>query len=257
MLTRAAGAVQAAALCVVVATASVSCGSRSPAPPGGTGDPVAAGHRVRCSLSMGTLPTAAVFPGFTEYTTTPDMRFPGQPPGGSSSPLEREYVCGDVAGFLTDISLHGKYRQQNNVAAKMLGYTIGKWPYTPLGGSIVSQQRHRVLEIYASVFQFTSAQAATSFADPPAGPAVTGGLAYRLRPRPLHALRLPGIVAFTEPLGANPAEDETDITVRLPLRDCVLELGLLGGESFGWADAAPYWKRTYAVITTFLGGKKS
>ncbi len=255
--TRAVRAVRAAAVCAVVAAACASCGARSLAPPSGTGQPAAAGHRARCVLSMSTLPAPAAFPGFTEYTTLPDMRFPAQPGRDSPpSPLEREYVCGDVAGFLTNISLTGKYRQQNNARAEGLGYAIGKWPYTPLSGSIVGQQRRRVLEIYVSVFQFTSARAAMSYADPPAGPAMTGGLGYRLRPRPLHDLSLPGAVAFAQPLGTKPAEDEVDITVRLPLKDFVLVLGLRGGESFDWADAAPYWNRIYAVIAPLLGGKK-
>jgi hypothetical protein len=34
-------------------------------------------------------------------------------------------------------------------------------------------------------------------------------------------------------------------------------LGLRGGESFGWADAAPYWNKVYATITPALGGKAS
>jgi hypothetical protein len=208
---------------------------------------------------MANLPAAAQLPGFTEYWTIPHMKFPGRPrPGGPPPPLETDYVCGVVAGFLANISLTGKYRQENNAWARNLGYTIGKWPYTPLSGSIVGQQRHKALEVYVSLFQFTSDRAATAYADPPTrGPVATGGLAFRLRSRPLHVLSLPGAVAYTQPLGTNPAQYEVDITVRLPLRDFVLVLGLRGGESFNWTDAAPFWKKAYAMTAPLLGGKKS
>jgi hypothetical protein len=262
MLTRAAraGAVPVAALCAVLLAATASCGSGSPAPSGGVARLAASsGQKAPCRLSLANLPAAAAFPGFTEYWTIPHMSFPGRPrPGGPPPPLQREYTCGVVAGFLTDISLTGRYREENNARARSLGYTIGRWPYTPLSGSIVGQQRHKALEVYVSLFQFTSARAATEYADPPASaPAVTGGLAFLLRPRPLHVLSLPGAVAFTQPLGTSPAQDEIGITVRLPLRNFVLVLGLAGGESFNWTDAAPYWKKSYAMTAPLLGGKGS
>jgi hypothetical protein len=262
MLTHAAPlrAIRAVAVCAAVLAASAACGSASRAPGADAARLAAtAGQPTGCRISMGTLPAAEGFPGFTEYQTLPGMRFPARPhPGSPPSPLQREYVCGDVAGFVTNISLTGKYRQQNNATARSLGYPIEKWPYTPLSGPIVGQQRHKALEIYVSVLQFTSAQAATSYADPPQlGPGVTAGMAFLLRQRPLHVLRLPGAVVFAQPLGTNPAGDEMDVTVRLPLRDFVIVLGLRGGESFGWADAAPYWNKVYATITPALRGKAS
>lgn len=254
-------ALPAAVLSAVVLTASASCATGSAAPPSGTARLAAAGpgQNAPCRISLANLPAPAELPGFTEYWTIPHMKFPGRPrPGGPPPPLEKEYACGVVAGFLADVSLTGRYRRENNAWARSLGYTIGKWPYTPLSGSIVAQQRHKVLEVYVSLFQFTSAPAAMAYADPPSpGPTAAGGLAFRLRPRPLHVLSLPGAVAYTQPLGTNPARDEIDITVRLPLRDYVLVLGLRGGESFGWADAAPFWKKAYAMTAPLLGGKES
>ena len=221
-------------------------------------EPAGPGKLARCVISLRTFPAAADFPGFTEYARVPKLSFPAQPrPGSPPSPLQREYVCGAVAGFLVDISLTGKYRQENNARAKSLGYTVGKWPGTPLSGSIVGQQRHKVLEIYVSAVQFASARAAMSYADPPPGPSVAGGLAFRLRPRPLHVLRLPGAVAFAQPLGTNPAENEMDITVRLPSGRFVLVLGLRGGEALDWADAAPYWTKFYAMTAPRLEGRRS
>jgi hypothetical protein len=35
-------------------------------------------------------------------------------------------VCGDVAGFVTNIALAGKYQQQNNATAHGLGYPVKK-----------------------------------------------------------------------------------------------------------------------------------
>lgn len=252
-------AIPAAVLSAVLLASAASCTSASPALVSGAARlaDAASGQRAPCRLSMANLPTAADFPGFTEYWTIRRLKFPGRPRlGGSPSPLQLEYICGAVAGFLTDISLTGKYREENNAWAQSLGYAIGKWPYTPLSGPIVGQQRHKALEIYVSLLQFTSARAAMTYADS-TGPTITGGLAFRLRPHPLHVLRLPGVVAFAQPLGTNPAQDETDITVRLPFRSFVFVLGLRGGESFSWTDAAPFWKRAYAKAAPLLGGKKS
>src|ERR1700735_445616 len=191
--SRRAAACSAAALCAVIVGASAICGCGSRGPGSGVAEPAGPGKLARCVISLRTFPAAADFPGFTEYARVPKLSFPAQPrPGSPPSPLQREYVCGAVAGFLADISLTGKYRQENNARAKSLGYTVGKWPGTPLSGSIVGQQRHKVLEIYVSAVQFASARAAMSYADPPPGPSVAGGLAFRLRPRPLHVLRLPG-----------------------------------------------------------------
>jgi hypothetical protein len=237
-------------MCAAVAVAASACGSE----PGTLHSAQSGGQ---CRLSAGTLP--ARFPGFTQYQALSHMAYPGHAiPSAPQALPQRDYLCGEAEGFLTDISLTGKYRQENNEQAQSLGYTVGKWPSTPLHGSIVGQQRHRALEIYVSAFQFTSARAAEAFISPlRSGPRLAGGLAYLLRPRPLSAPRLPGVVAFTEPLGTNPAEDETDITVKLPLKNFVLVLALCGGESFDWSDAAPYWERVHTMVTAQLEGGKS
>jgi hypothetical protein len=241
------GAGAIAAMCAAVLACVSACGAAAAAPQSGQGPG-------RCRLSAAIIP--AGLPGFAKYRTLSRMPFPGRPrPGAPPSLAQREYLCGEAEGFLTGISLTGKYRRENNEQARRLGYKAGKWPSTPLSGAIVTEQRHKVLEVYVSVFQFRSAQAAEAYVHPPRpGPQVTGGLAFQLRPRPLGGLHLPGVAAFRQPLGTSPTKDEMDITVKLPLKNYVLVLALCGGESFDWNDAAPYWEKVHAMVGARLEG---
>jgi hypothetical protein len=241
--------IRKAPLIAVAALALASCGAVHASVEAQRGAP--------CHIAGSRFPAAADLPGFTQYVSYTKLAYHMAPTLGKNVPQsERAYVCGKAAGFLANMSLTGRYREENSSQARALGYTIGKWPYTPLNGSIVSQQRHKALEIYVSIFQFTSATAARNYIDPAhAMPAAAAGLAHELQPRVLHVLRIPGVTTTQEPVGANPATSETDITVKVPLGNFAAIVAVAGGESFSWPDALPYWKKAYALLAPLEGNR--
>ncbi len=237
---RAARAISIAIAAVV--TASCQAGSPARAPTG----PSRAGAQSRCGVARRFLPTQTDLPGFTQYVLYPTMPWPGTSLPDHPGSLQLHYVCGEFNGFIASIALTGVYRQENNERAKQFGYPLEKWPYTPLSGQIVQQHKHGVLEIYTTVFQFKSKQAAEQFVG-------TGQPFHSIAPAQVHDRQLPvsplpGSVVTTEYAGADIPSDESLITIRAPLGDYAVTLDLQGGTDLDWSDALPYWAKINSLL---------
>jgi hypothetical protein len=199
------------------------------------------------------LPTQTDLPGFTQYVQYPTMQWPGTSLPGHPSSLQLLYVCGEFDGFVASIALTGVYRQENNERARKFGYTPGKWPFTPLTGQIVQQNEHRVLEIYTTLFQFKSTEAAEQFVG-------TGKPFHSIAPaqvddRQLPVSPLPGSVVTTQYEGADIPTDENIITIRAPIRNYALTLDLQGGTDLDWSDVLPYWIKINSLLKPLESGR--
>jgi hypothetical protein len=159
--------------------------------------------------------------------------------------LVRDYVCGEFYGFITNAALTGKYRQQNTTYFEHYGYRPGKWPYVPLRGQIVTNLGHQVLEVYESLYQFSTPWAANVFLSH------TGSSAYPEHKIPVRLA--PGAVVTATLLGPDPATSEHAIHIAVPDGNYAIELLIQGGRSLDWADAQGYWKKLAALIPALRG----
>ena len=244
---RAARAISIAMAALV--TASCQAGSPAKASAGSSSAAAQSG----CGAALRFLPTQTDLPGFTQYVLFPTMPWPGTSLPGHPGSLQLRYVCGEFNGFIASIALTGVYRQENNERAKHFGYPLEKWPYTPLSGQIVQQHKHGVLEIYTSLFQFTSTQAAEQFVG--TGKPFNSIAPARVHDRQLPVNPLPGSVVTTEYEGADIPSDESIITIRAPMGHYVVTLDLQGGTDLDWSDVLPYWIKINSLLTPLEGGR--
>jgi hypothetical protein len=234
---------------VVLVTPSCQAGSVIKVPTG----PASAAAQSGCGAERRFLPTRTDFPGFTQYVENVKMPWPASSLPGHPGTLELQYVCGEFDGFVASIALTGVYRLENNERAKQFGYPIGKWPYTPLSGQIVQQNQHRVLEIYASLFQFKSTQAAEQFVG--SGKPFRSIAPAQVDDRQLPVSPLPGSVVTTEYVGADIPSDESLITIRAPIADYAVTLDLQGGTDLDWSDVLPYWIKINSLLKPLGSGR--
>jgi hypothetical protein len=245
--TRAARAMSIAIVALV--TASCQSGSVAKAPTVSS----SAGAQSGCGTERRFLPTQKDLPGFTEYVQYPKMPWPGTSLPGHPSSLQLQYVCGEFNGFIASIALTGVYRQENNEQAKQSGYPLEKWPYTPLNGQIVQQNQHRTLEIYTTVFQFKSTQAAEQFVG--TGKPFRSIAPAQVHDRQLPVSPLPGSVVTTEYEGADIPSDESTITIRAPIGYYAVTLDLQGGTDLDWSDVLPYWMKINSLLKPLESGQ--
>jgi len=208
-----------------------------------------------CGAARRFLPTQSELPGFTQYVQFPNMGWPGSSAAGHPNTFELQYVCGEFNGFIANIALSGVYRQENNERARKLGYTPGKWPITPLTGQIVQQNKHRVLEIYVTLFQFKTADVATQYIATGKPINVLAGVAKQYDDRQLPVEPLPGALVTTEYEGADIPSDESQITIRAPMGNYVLTLDLQGGTDLDWSDVLPYWIKINTLLKPLESGR--
>jgi hypothetical protein len=244
--------VTAAVLSAVLAVAG--CGGKASPPAGRSSGPAGAAH---CGVRAGDFLPVASLPRYTRFLALDQKSLPVQSHPGHPLPYEKRYVCGQFHGYLTDLALTGKYRQQDNKRARGLGYLPGKWPLVPLTGSIVSQQGHSVLEIYEGVYEFGSPASATAYLHTASGGGrsdVTAGLALRLQPRALPVHPAPGAVVTERLLGPQQAVDEHVIFVGLRISDYVVTLSFQGGQSLNWHDVSADWQAAKNQLTAISNG---
>jgi hypothetical protein len=208
-----------------------------------------------CGAERRFLPAQSELPGFTQYVQFARMQVPGTSAPGHLAVFQKQYVCGEFYGFVTNAALTGIYRQENNEQARQLGYPIEKWPYTPLSGQIVERNEHRVLEIYAGLFQFKSAQAVAQFVDVGKPIQVLAGLAQRQDDHQLSVSPLPGSLVTEQYEGTDPSSDELGISVRAPIEDYVLTLSIQGGTDLDWSDVQPYWTTINSLLKPLESGR--
>lgn len=151
----------------------------------------------------------------------------------------RKFSCGSYYGFIARIALTGRFRAENNASARAAGYPIGKWPYVPLTGGIISALSHSVLEIYEGAYRFTSPSAATAYMN-----VVRGDFTDHITVSALPA----GFAAATEVLGTDRHTSERQIGVIGRLGDIAITVWLQGGEKLTWSDVAKDWKDTWARL---------
>lgn len=232
---------------VALVTASCQAGSVAKAPDSTrtaaaqeTGAPTAA-TPPRCGAERRFLPAQSQLPGFTQYVQYPHMLWPGTSLAGHPNSFQVQYVCGEFYGFIANIALSG--------------YAPGKWPLTPLTGSIVRQNKHGVLEIYATLFEFKSAHVAAQYIDAQKPVKVLAGLALQYDDRQIPVNPRPGSLVTTEYEGADVSSDESQITIRVPIGDYVVILDLQGGTDLDWNDVLPYWIKTNSLLEPLQSGR--
>jgi hypothetical protein len=256
VVTAACGAGPAARATAGGSAASAAASSpSSPSSASGSSSGSAATASAGCGAGRGLLPTQSELPGFTQYVEFDHMQVPGSSAPGHPTLFQKQYVCGEFYGFVTNAALTGIYRQENNEQARQLGYPLEKWPYTPLSGPIVEQNKHRVLEIYAGLFQFKSEQAVAQFVDLGKPIQVLAGLAQQQDDHELSVSPLPGSLVTEQWEGTNPSSDELGISVRAPMADYVLTLSIQGGTDLDWNDVMPVWTTINSLLKPLESGR--
>lgn len=204
--------------------------------------PTSANTATGCRVARNAILTAADLPSYTQFVAVPRMEPPVRPAPGSPLPLQRQYICGSFYGFIADPALRGRYRQEDDTRARRLGYTVGKWPLVPLTGSIVTQLRHQVLEIYEGLYQFTSPRAVAAFLSEQSGPGTRARLVRGFPDKKLPIQPLPGAIVIAHTLGPQPSVFEHSIFIGVPIGNFALTLSIQGGQELTWRDAYPYWQ---------------
>jgi hypothetical protein len=238
-------AVQSAA----VAATALALAACAPGPAAPARQHVAASAPARCEVRSNDFTVA--LQGFTKFLTLGKTTLPIQSRAGHPLLFQKQYICGEFTGLITNLALSGKYRKENNARARQLGYTLGKWPLVPLTGSIVRQQRHHILEIYEGIYQFTSGWPSAAFlkAEGSTETGIVGGLAQSLEPRNLPVHPAPGAVVTERSLGPQKASDERAIYVGLRINSFAVTLSFQGGRSLGWNDVISYWNAAKSRLT--------
>lgn len=201
----------------------------------------ATASRAPCRLIRGDLLTPAQVPGFTQFVAGPQASLPVHYLAGNPPKYVQEFTCGESYGFITNRALTGIYRQQNTSYFEHYGYRPGKWPYVPLRGQIVADLSHQVLEIYETLYQFTTPSAVRAYLP------ITENSAYPMRRLALPLA--PGAVVIAHQLGPDPATYEHAIYIAIPQGNYAVELEIQGGRSLTWADAEPYWKELAPLVS--------
>lgn len=191
----------------------------------------------RCAVPPQWTVSADRPPGFTLFGADPHAGQPFKGQAGHPIWLATQYQCGVGYGFLADIILQGKYREQDDAQARSLGYPIGKWPYVPFIGSITSQAPHLTLEIYESVFQFRSERAAQSMLD-----------SYRNT----SALIAPGVPKgfriSTSLIGPDDGLHERGIGVLGRVGSIFMAVSFQGGRDLSWDDVRSLWTQVWRQL---------
>ena len=194
-----------------------------------------------CQVQRGDILSASDMPGYTQFVGYPRMALPVKSRVGFPLWFERDYLCGELYGFITNVALTGPYRQENNARALQLHYPIQKYPYVPLTGSIVAGLPHNVFEVYEAVYQFSTSKAAVAFLQ------VTSQ--GSLLPRTLTIHGLPrGTIVVQHSLGMQPNVDESAIFLGIHIGDYAITVSFQGGRSLAWNDVQPYWHALAAIL---------
>lgn len=244
--SQAAVMIAGAAVAAVISACSGGAASRTAAT---TGSSSIAGRatseRASCRVARSDLLTPAQMPGFTQFVDTPRAPLPVHTLRTSPPQFVRAYVCGEFYGFITHKALTGIYRQQNNAFARQYGYTPGKWPLVSLRGQIVKDLSHQVMEIYESIYQFTTPIAVKKYLP------ITENSAYPMRRMALTLA--PGAVVLAHVLGPDPVTSEHAIYIAVPDGDYAIELEIQGGRALSWTDVKSYWEKLAPRVSA-LGG---
>ncbi len=173
--------------------------------------------------------------------------FKGGLPGARPPLYVQQFVAGRLEGFLTKMSLHGRFRAAENEWARRLGYPIMRLPYVPLSGLVVRANPYSVLEVYETTLTFTSPEGAEAWlADALDGLQRVGGLPH------LGDETLAYRLAFGS--GAN---YELDVTVLFRVGDVATKLGVQGGMKMPAAAAANLARVAYKRLSDVCGNDES
>lgn len=194
-----------------------------------------------CQVQRRDILSALELPGYSQFVGYPRMALPVKSRVGFPLWFQHDYLCGELYGFITNVALTGRYRQENNARARQLHYPIQKYPYVPLTGSIVTGLPHRVLEVYEAVYQFSLPTAAAAFLQ-----LTSQG---SLLPHPLTIRGLPrGTIVIQHSLGLQPNVDESAIFLGIQRGDYAITVSFQGGRSLAWDDVQPYWHALAAIL---------
>jgi hypothetical protein len=237
----------ATAITVAAVTLTVAvCGCTAPKPvttssgPGpsprsaAAADPASVAPATGCQVQRGDVLSSSDMRGYTQFVGFPRMALPLKSRVGYPLWFQRDYLCGELYGFITNAALTGRYRQENNARARELNYRIQKYPYVPLTGSIVARLPHDVFEVYEALYEFSTSRASAAFLQ-----RTSQG---SLLARPLTIPGLPsGTVAIQHSMGLQRAVDEQAIFLGIHIGDFAVTVSFQGGRLLAWNDVQPYW----------------
>lgn len=178
-----------------------------------------------CLADGAALIDVSYLPGFDLMV---DQQFATAPVKGISDPSRsfvRDFRSGRIVGFIADIAVTGPDRTSEDARAAALGYEIGRFPYVPLTGDVVTHS-DGLLEVYDSAFEFASAQAARDWSElMMTSKLAVGGELVTLDGVPPQATVISSFV------GPNDGFHERDYTVLVVGERLVLRLEFQGGPS--------------------------
>lgn len=178
-----------------------------------------------CIASDGAFIDASSLPGFDLMV---NQRFTEPPVKGLLDPsisYVRDFVSGGMVGFLVDVAVTGPDRSSEDARARALGYEIGRWPYVPLVGDVVAHSPG-LLEVYESVTEYTSNQAALDWSEVLRAGKTGGGA----KPVTIEGLPAPAS-AFTDVLGPDDGLHEHDEEIIMVNGKFVIRLNFQHGSS--------------------------
>ncbi len=129
---------------------------------------VASAGRLPCIVNPAASITVADLHALTGSSFTPyiSLKFTVFPikcrAGTCNQPVSTQFVAGRMTGLLISISLHGKYKQENDAFVRKLHGVPGKWPLVPLFGSIV-RDHPGTLEVYEQAWVWKSTTASKQY----------------------------------------------------------------------------------------------
>ena len=150
------------------------------------------------------------------------------------TPLDKNFVIGHLQGLLNSVALRAPYKEQEDAYARSLGYKVGKLPYVPLQGQVVSDN-HGLLELYQTHLVFDSPTFASQVVQ-----RVRVSNSSTVVPVP-DSFGLNGLdaVAFESTQSSSAAVQESIVGVDFADGNDVVQLNFRGGEAMSTAFVAP------------------
>lgn len=119
-----------------------------------------------CASSPSAVLQADQLPDYVQSKDAPLRQLPFKGGIGGELPgYVTDFVEGRFRGFIQKIAYQEPYLSENRAQAASLNYSLGGDLLVPLAGTVVSDHRTTLLEIYESVYRFRGADDAATWLD--------------------------------------------------------------------------------------------